>query len=204
MSAHNFRDRTGETYGRLHVISFEGRNKFRNALWKCKCECGAVAIVAGGALNRTLSCGCLRIERTIKAKTTHGMCRTPTYKTWESILRRCTNQNDPSFVAYGARGITVCDKWKTFEGFFEDMGHRPAGMTIDRIKGSEGYFKKNCRWATPSGQARNRRSNRIITFRGESLCVAEWSERTGIKRGAIEARLKYGWSVEKTLTQPVQ
>jgi len=193
--AHNFKDLSGKRFGRLLVIEFSHKNKYRNAVWKCVCDCENEVFVAGGNLKcGTSSCGCLRIERTIEAKTTHGKCRTSTYKTWESMLKRCRNKNDRAYKRYGALGITVRKEWEEFEKFYADMGDRPAGKTIDRIEGTKGYYKDNCRWATLQEQCANRSSNAIITIGAKSMCIAEWSRQSGIPQSTIWARISRGWS----------
>lgn len=90
----------------------------------------------------------------------HGMRETPTYSSWVSMKSRCLNRNDSSFNRYGGRGITVCDRWLDFRAFFEDMGPRPHGMSLDRIDGTRGYSPDNCRWATQAEQNANRRMPR--------------------------------------------
>jgi hypothetical protein len=89
---------------------------------------------------------------------------------------RCINKNSASYSNYGARGITVCDRWKKFHFFNEDMGDCPDGMSIDRIDNNKGYFKENCRWATTKQQQRNRSDNVILTIDNESKTVADWAE----------------------------
>lgn len=89
---------------------------------------------------------------------THRKSKTPVHNTWHNMKQRCLNKNHKNYKDYGKRGITVCEKWLTFEGFYEDMGDRPDGMTLDRIDNNKGYFKDNCRWATKKDQARNRRT----------------------------------------------
>lgn len=99
----------------------------------------------------------------------HGHCRprTPTYSSWRSMLNRCTNTNGADWKDYGGRTqnpVRIEDpRWLVFEHFLADMGERPAGTSIDRIDGQRGYFKENCRWATPSEQAKNRRPRRRKT-----------------------------------------
>ncbi len=93
-------------------------------------------------------------------KTTHGMHKTKTYSSWVSMKSRCLNKNNSGYKKYGGAGITVCDKWMTFEGFLSDMGKRPEGKTLDREDGKKGYSKDNCRWATYSEQNYNRRTQR--------------------------------------------
>jgi len=89
---------------------------------------------------------------------THNLSKSRTYKSWQGMWQRCTNPKHHKFAAYGRFGITVCDRWKSFENFLADMGERPAGMTLDRIDGSGHYEPDNCRWADIYTQNRNRRT----------------------------------------------
>jgi len=122
------------------------------------------------------------------------------YSTWSTMKSRCTNKNFPKYESYGARGIKLCEKWMTFEGFIEDMGERPAGMSIDRIDVNGDYCKENCRWATTSQQARNKTNTRYITAFGRTQCLADWSDETGIDHRTIGTRLSRGWTTEEALT----
>lgn len=169
-----------------------------------KCDCGHAAIVRTNDLRsgRTTSCGCANREsaaETGRRSATHGMHNTSTYMTWKNMKARCMNPNVPHYIRYGGRGIRICEKWLTFEGFLADMGPCPSRMSIDRIDNSLGYFKDNCRWATVREQGRNKRSNRLVTSNGRTLCVSEWAEATGIPVTTIASRLKRGWSPERAL-----
>lgn len=135
-----------------------------------------------------------------QAKTTHGMKSTPTYLSWERMKQRCLNKNHDRYPLYGGRGITICDEWLSFDKFYEEMGDRPDGCSLDRIDSNDGYYKKNCRWATQKEQCRNKRNNTLITCNGVTKCLVEWSEELGIGRTTIKWRLDHGWPVERALS----
>lgn len=135
---------------------------------------------------------------------THGMSKTPIYAIWDSMIQRCYNPNRRDFKSYGAKGVTVCDRWRLdFVAFFHDMGHRPSGMSLDRIDTAKGYSPENCRWATTKQQARNRTVSRMLTHNGKTMCLQDWAELVGINKITLQARLSKGWPVERALTQPV-
>ena len=141
----------------------------------------------------------------------HGLTLGRFYRIWTLLLRRCTNPSDTEFPRYGARGIKVL--WENAVEFKSDMHesylnhvliHGERNTTIDRINNNLGYSKENCRWATIKQQQRNRRNNRLVTYDNQTLSIAEWSEKTGIKDGTLCYRLDKGWSIDKTLTSPVR
>jgi len=205
----NFRDLEGQTFGRLTVIHFAGRKGTRNQPhWMCRCECSTVRLIMTELLlsGHSKSCGCLRYERVAIKNSTHGMSRTPEYKIWRNMLTRCLNEDDPHYVYYGKRGITVCDSWRTFENFYADMGDRPTPThSIDRINNDGNYEPSNCRWATKREQANNRRVTKIITFKGQSKSVSDWAREVNLEPSTLMTRLgKYGWTIEKALTTPLQ
>lgn len=132
-----------------------------------------------------------------------GKAGTSTYHVWASMIARCNNPNSPAYENYGGRGISVCDAWKTFAGFYADMGDRPAGLTLERVNNSLGYCPENCRWVTRSAQGRNKRSTRLITAQGVTLSMAEWSERSGLKLSTIWARIDKGWPEHVAVQEPL-
>lgn len=116
----------------------------------------------------------------------------------------CNNPNHHNYANYGGRGITMCERWKSFENFLADMGERPSRQhTIDRIDNNGNYEPGNCRWATPRQQLTNKRNNVRLTFNGETMTLMEWSERYNLLFETLRGRLKRGWSVEDALTRPI-
>ena len=101
---------------------------------------------------------------------------------WTAMHQRCSNPRNKLYARYGGRGIVVCHRWVSYEAFRDDMGARPAGMTIDRIDNDGPYSPKNCRWATQSENARNRSSTRKLTHDGRTMSVTDWAEATGMAR----------------------
>ena len=139
------------------------------------------------------------------AKTARNMRKKPVYGTWNQMLQRCTNPRVAAYPDYGGRGITVDPAWRTFAGFYADMGDPPApGLTLDRIDNDGPYSKANCRWATRLEQAANRRGLRLVTFAGRTQSVRRWAAEVGMGYLTLYTRLfRDGWSVEAALTTPV-
>jgi hypothetical protein len=121
------------------------------------------------------------------------------------MRKRCTDLAHDNYALYGGRGIKVCDQWLgSFENFLADMGERPEGKFLERIDNNGNYEPSNCRWATRSEQARNRRTNHLITHNGVTQPLVAWAEQVGISRLTLRSRLREGWSTERALTEPAR
>ncbi len=133
---------------------------------------------------------------------THGMSKTPIYAIWHSMMQRCYDLNSHAYERYGARGIVVCDFWKTFDGFYADMGEKPKGMSLERKDVNGDYSPENVVWANAKTQANNRRSNVVLEHDGRKQTMQQWCDELGLKIGTVWARINlYGYSVEKALTK---
>ncbi len=185
------RDMTGLQCGRLRVLKYNGRyGKTKQAGWLCICECGKETVASGNQLRKghKKSCGCLRAGPPLK----HGRTDSPLYAVWMAMHDRCRNPNNQSYRRYGARGIRVCDRWKEFSLFLEDMGERPDGMTIERNDNDGDYCPENCRWANRKEQANNTRRNRFIETSIGRLTLKEACKIAGITQEAMYQRRKSG------------
>jgi len=113
---------------------------------------------------------------------------------------RCNNPNDSHYKWYGGKGISVCDRWKTFPEFYEDMGDVPKGMTLDRIDNNKGYSPDNCKWSTRLEQARNKSNSLVYTVKGKTMRLKEWAEFLETDYLTLYQRIKkLNWSIEKAL-----
>jgi hypothetical protein len=187
-------DISGQHFGRWTAIASIGDG------WLCRCDCGTEKVVSSSHLRngRTKSCGCATSELLSQPRT-HGKRHTRAWKIWSGIIQRCNNPRHARYADYGGRGIAVCDSWKTFEGFYADMGDPPEGCSIDRIDNELGYCKSNCRWSSKIEQARNTRTNRIFEINGVSKSLAEWCEIYGVIYTTAHSRVSRGWSIERAL-----
>lgn len=116
---------------------------------------------------------------------------------------RCHGLRHGAYKHYGARGITVCERWKDFRNFLADMGECPAGKSIDRIDVNGNYEPQNCRWATSQEQNNNKRNSRLLEFNGRIQTLTQWANELGVPRDRIDSRLDRGWAVSKALLAPL-
>jgi hypothetical protein len=193
------KDITGQVFGKVTVIKpdFESGD---SRMWICKCQCGIDKSISRDALKSgaTVSCGC--VGRTSNLK--HGMHTSRTYTSWSKMKSRCLNPNDDNYYLYGGRGIFICEKWLSFEGFLADMGERPEGMTLDRIDSDKEYSLENCRWSTPLEQTLNRGVTVKLTYKGETYLLVNWCNRLHLDRKLMYSRIiENRWSVERAFEE---
>lgn len=193
-----YKDMTDQQFHNLLVREFvDIKNK--NARWLCECTlCGNKTVVTRPNLlsGNTKDCGCRRSQKISDAVSKHRMKDTPTYSSWSKMKQRIKKGAKHSKI-YGQ--INLDERWLKFENFYEDMGERPPGHTIDRIDNTKGYYKENCKWSTQAEQNRNRSNNVRITFNGKTQCMTDWANELGIHRNTIRRRLKRGLPIEKVL-----
>ena len=187
------------------ILAYAGQVGNKQTAWGLCVHCSSVARVRWGNIQRPCSngCGCKKLKRM-------GLGASPESQAYTDMLHRCGGNDKwkrrKDAKHWEGRGITVCDEWRnSFAAFYEHVGKRPSpNYTLDRIDNGKGYEPGNVRWADRKQQARNRRSNEFITYKGVTKCLAEWAEEYEIKLGTLHARLRYSkWPVEKALLTPV-
>lgn len=216
----------GQKYGRWSVLEYTGKVRRRSGkfehYWKCQCECGEIQNVTRSNLKfgRTKSCGCYNRDALSKRSTTHGYTAQrkihPLYVTWGRIVDRSENKNNKRWLDYGGRGIKMCQRWRRQPAeFIADMlPSFKQGLSVDRTNNDGHYscgkcdeckrngWPMNCRWATRFEQTNNQRRNRVITFNGLTLTIAQWGRKLHLDSGVIRSRLdRGGWTLERALTE---
>lgn len=154
-------DISGQRFGMMVAMCYVGKNTRSQAIWKFKCDCGKeVDALAYNIMKRNKGCGCKRVKHGHRGKYNTS----PEYVHWNSMIQRCYTPTNGSYCNYGARGVTVCDRWReSFMAFYEDMGQKPGkDYSLDRIDNELlHYSPENCRWATEHQQQRNRRNVKL-------------------------------------------
>ena len=189
-------DLTGRKFGMVTVVSREINSPTGSPQWLCRCDCGNEKVIRADVLKRgnwIPNCGCIGNKDGAIKRSTHTMTGTAIYNVWTMMKQRCLNPNATEYALYGGRGITVCDRWLDFEGFFEDMGAGyQKGLQLDRINNNGPYSPENCRWVTRKENQRNMRRNRMVDSIYGELPMAAVCEKAGISYKAINNRLEKG------------
>lgn len=198
----NAPDLTGKRFGKLTVIARAPRKPStatRNARWVCRCDCGAIRDVRADQLKRGIVTSCHKSKLT---KRRSGDSKTRLHGIWSSMVCRCHGKYSRLDLAYGGRGISVCNEWRSdfdaFKAWALANGYADD-LTIDRIDNDGNYEPGNCRWATRREQARNKRNNRFLTVAGERLTVSDAAKRFGLHRQTVTLRLNRGLSGEEAI-----
>lgn len=198
-------DLTGQVFGRLTAVAFRPDDT-KHPYWQCVCECGRETIVRASCLTSgyTKSCKCLAREASNKRNRRHGLRSRPEYEVWRLMVRRCHDPRCKSFRDYGARGISVCKRWReSVAAFIADMGPRPSPEhQIDRLNNNRGYEPGNCRWTTRIIQSRNKRDTILVEYRGKVSPLSELARKSRVNYDTIRYRLRAGWSAEDALNKP--
>ena len=195
-------DLKGKRIGMLTVLERVENDHNGKPMWLCLCDCGNEKVISSSALtNGVKSCGCYRRDwaRDTHIKhgfTSHNEKKERLFSVWWRMQQRCNDPHTPHYKNYGGRGITVCEAWHNYgvfrewayaHGFIEDA--KGNQCSIDRIDTNGNYEPSNCRWVTQKQQARNMRTNHLVTLDGRTACVAEWAEDYGIKYSTLLSRL---------------
>ena len=206
------KDLTGLVFGRLRVtanLGLNGNGKARKrTTYLCQCECGKEVEVSQNSLTggNTKSCGCLFRDTLVERNKTHGCSDTKLFKLWAGMISRCEIPSATGYARYGARGITVCERWrKSFVDFALDVGPRPSPRySLDRIDGSAGYNPENCRWATRKTQIYNSSVVHLISLGEVTASLSDWARAAGLNVGTFLSRVKAGWEFEDAITRPTR
>lgn len=197
-----FQNKTNERFGNLVALRWEKREC---TWWFCKCDCGNTKWVRGKHLDngnkkvKVVSCGCAYSN-----PRTHGKSKTTEHRIWADMRKRCNNPNAVGYKYWGGKGIRVCKRWDKFENFLADMGLRPSPKhSIDRIDNTKNYSPSNCRWVTQEVQNRSRvkENSILLTYKGKTTHLKEWSRITGIDYSTLRLRVIRGLPTEVVLSK---
>lgn len=193
------KDLTGKVFNSWTVLEEGPRDIYGKRTWISKCKCGSIKVIAQGNLEslRTRMCRPCSLEA---RKLPEKMEDHRLYLTWKSMHSRCNNPNTASYKNYGSRGIKVCERWRSFYLFLEDMyPSYKEGLTLDRVDVDRGYSKDNCRWATVEEQSNNKRDSIKIEYKGKVYTEAQLDRAFNIKRTTMQRRRRAGWTVEELI-----
>lgn len=200
------KDLTGNRFGKLVVLKFKEKIGNQNK-WLCQCDCGNKKyIFQSNLVGGQKSCGCIK-KNVIK---THGFSNTRLYNIHSKLLQRCLNPNNNQFFRYGLIGRGICEEWKKFENFKNDMYESylkhceefgEKNTSIDRIDNNKGYFKENCRWATHKEQSNNIKNNIKVEFNGRSLGLDEFCKLNNFNYNNIYYKINNGYLIEDIINK---
>lgn len=206
----NYIDIVGNRYGKLTVIKRVENSKHGDTRFLCCCDCGNKKVVSSKELRngRVQSCGCLKKNKSVTWRTTHGLTDSRIHHIWSAMKQRCYNENNSAYNRYGGRGITVCDEWKNdFVAFYNwatSAGYND-NLTIDRVDPNGNYCPENCRWISQSAQCVNKANTLRLEYKGESHTINEWAKILGMSPVTIRSRYYVRhWPVEEILSRPVK
>jgi hypothetical protein len=200
----------GDRFGKLVVVSeFPAANKRGHAvrMVEAVCDCGArrEARVHNLVNGSTRSCGCSQSSDGA-SRSRHGAAGSKLYGTWKSLRNRCFNPRNARYKDYGARGITVDERWAEFPAFRDwalASGFKP-GLTVDRVDVDGPYAPENCRLVPMAAQARNRRDTVRLEAFGQTKLALEWAEdpRCSVSARTLRGRVQRGWPAEAAISRP--
>jgi hypothetical protein len=198
------KDLTGKKFGKLTAVKYVGKLHITHSLREFKCDCGKTVVYRGSdvAQGHTTTCGCSRVG--CQNARRHGMSNSKEQDLYYNMIGRCHNPEHKNYPNYGAKGVSVCERWRnSIDDFFLDVGKAPSPKhSIDRGPNKYGNYEPgNFRWATMKEQQNNRTNNHIIEYNGLKMTMMQWSEYLGIPYKTISTRIGSGYSVELSLSK---
>lgn len=190
-------ERFGERFGFLEIMPIEPEYRespsgYKFAYMTVRCDCGNIIKTYLGRLttHRVVSCGCYLgkmagARQTVDRNTTHGYAKTRTYRAWKSMKARCLYPSATGYKYYGGKGIKVCDRWRRFQFFLDDMGVAPPEMTLERKDCAGDYEPNNCLWAPWSVQHINKGNTVRVSINGESMSFSGACKTLGVTRKKV-------------------
>lgn len=173
--------------------------------WRMRCKCGALRDVLASdiKIGKSVSCGCYQKLRASEANLSHGMTGSTEHNSWRGAKERCYDTKHILYKRYGGRGIRMCDRWRnSFEDFLSDMGPKPSpNHQIDRYPNQNGHYEPgNCRWATRKEQCNNKTTNHLLSYKGRTQTMMQWSRELGINYYTLRSRKRIGYTDEQAIT----
>ena len=190
----------GKRFNKLTALSYAGSSG-NGRMWRCQCDCGLERVVLYNDLNRNHITSCGKCRKQSDKRVSHKLSHIPEYKIWASMKHRCSNRNTYwSATYYSDRGISVCDRWKEFENFYEDMGSRPGpNYELDRIDNDKGYNPTNCQWITKQDNLRKREQVTKVSINNREYTLKEISKEYNLTYQSVYQRYLKGLRGEELI-----